>query len=64
MRKIQVFSEPRPLEAVKPVEHAERGLLHDLLGDGPVAHIAPGHTQHQRLMARDERGEGRLVAAL
>jgi hypothetical protein len=45
------------------LQHPQPGLLHDLLGDRPVADVDHGQAQHrpmQRLHQPDERG---LVAA-
>ena len=46
------------------MEDAEPGLLHDLLGDGGAADVAPRDAQHQALVALDELAEGALVTAL
>src|SRR5204862_6394312 len=51
-----------PLEAPDPVQDADPGLLHHLLGDGAAGHEHPGDAQHHRPVLAHERREGRLVS--
>ena len=54
--------ERRPaFEAVEPAEHAEPGVLDDLLGDGARAHERLGDPEHRRAVALDELHERLLV---
>ena len=62
IRKIQVFSDGAALEALEAGQHADPGVLDDLLGDGPAFDQRLRDPQQRRPVAVDERGEDRLVA--
>ena len=49
------------LEAIKALQHAEPGLLHDLLGHRSRLHVGSRHSHHGGVVARDERLEGLFV---
>ena len=61
MRSSQVRQRRAALEALDAAQDGEPGLLHDLLGDRPVAHVDARQPQHARAVGIDERDERLLV---
>jgi hypothetical protein len=51
-----------PLEVAEPADHAEPGVLDDVLRRLPGPHERAGDAQHRRRPRRDQLGEGGLVA--
>src|SRR5919198_3531618 len=60
--------DPRPeggpaLEPVDPLQHADPGFLHDVLGDGSAGDVQEREAEHRRPVPLDEGEEGGLVAS-
>jgi hypothetical protein len=62
MRNTQVLSVGAALEAVEPLDHAEPGLLDDLVGRGIRGHVEARHPLEAGAELVDDPREGSLVA--
>jgi hypothetical protein len=49
------------LKAIESAQNTEPGVLRHLFGQAGVSHIRACQTNHHRVIALDQQGEGRLV---